>query len=164
MSQENVELCYRRFEESRGRREGRPRDRGTRTGVLTATRWLSLSRVTYQGQGGDHEAVSSDLVSDFSDFHSTNVEVIAEADDWVVVAFRWHTRGAQSGIAGTWEMTAVVQGSSDGRFIEAHFAGNGSRPSKPPGCGSRRCRRRTWRSCGPQSQRGTRGTWTAFVS
>ena len=38
------------------------------------------------------------------------------------------------------------------------------RPSKPPASRSRRCRRRTWRSCEPPSRRGTRGTWMPFVS
>ena len=34
-------------------------------------------------------------------------------------------------------------------------------PSKPPGFRSRRCRRRTWRSCAASLTRSTGGTWTA---
>ena len=33
------------------------------------------------------------------------------------------------------------------------------KPSKPPGCRSRRCRRRTWRSCGRPLPRSTDATW-----
>ena len=37
----------------------------------------------------------------------------------------------------------------NGRVIRTQwFSENVARPSKPPDCGSRRCRRRTWRSCG----------------
>ena len=36
----------------------------------------------------------------------------------------------------------------------------GPKPSKPPGCGSRRCRRRTWRSCAAHSMLGTAATST----
>ena len=40
----------------------------------------------------------------------------------------------------------------------------GRRPSKPPGCGSRRCRRKTWRSCATTTKSGTPGTWRACES
>ena len=60
------------------------------------------------------------LVGDFSNFHSSNVEVITETEDWVVIAFRWHTQGAQSGISGTWEMAAAFR-LKDERFIEGHY-------------------------------------------
>ena len=35
----------------------------------------------------------------------------------------------------------------DGQVVRMRFYWIMPRPSKPPGCGSRRCRRRTWRSC-----------------
>ena len=37
------------------------------------------------------------------------------------------------------------------------------KPSKPPGCRSRRCRRRTWRSCGAATRLSTEGTSEASV-
>ncbi|MEK6272991.1 MAG: nuclear transport factor 2 family protein [Actinomycetota bacterium] len=117
MSQENVEFVLRRFEEFEA--DGGPNPESWHEdGVLTAPDgWPEPG--PFKGRAAIMRQFER-LVGDFSDFHSTNVEVIAEADDWVVIAFRWHTRGAQSGIAGTWEMTAAFR-LKDGRFIEAHY-------------------------------------------
>jgi ketosteroid isomerase-like protein len=117
MSEENVAIvlaAFQRFDESR-----RP-DPGLwhEDGFLTAPDgWPE------PGPFKGREAVMRQferLIDDYSASYSTDVEVIAQKDDWVVVAFRWHTRGAKSGIASTWEM-AVAFRLKDERFIEGHY-------------------------------------------
>jgi hypothetical protein len=117
MSQENVELVLRRFQEFEADAGPNP-DVWHEDGVLTAPRdWPEPG--PFKGRAAIMRQFER-LVGDFSDFHSTDVKVIAEKEDWVVVAFRWHTRGAHSGIAGTWEMTAAFRLENE-RFIEAHY-------------------------------------------
>ena len=60
------------------------------------------------------------LFGDYSTSHSTDMEVVADENDWVVFGFRWHTLGAGSGIANTWEMACAVR-IEDRRFIEMHY-------------------------------------------
>ena len=117
MSEENVEFVLKAMQEFEAAGGPEP-ERWHKDGVLTAP-----SGWPEQGPFVGRPAIMRQferLVGDFSTFHSSNVEVIAEAEDWVVVAFRWHTRGAHSGIEGTWEMAAAFR-VKDGRFIEAHY-------------------------------------------
>jgi hypothetical protein len=43
--------------------------------------------------------------------------------------------------------SSTCQSFGRGRPLSGRRSWSGPKPSKPPGCGSRRCRRRTWRSC-----------------
>jgi hypothetical protein len=117
VSQENVEFVLGAFRQFESKGEPNP-DGWHEDGLLTAPDgWPEPG--PFKGREAIMEQFKR-LVSDFSSFHSTNMEVVAETGDWVVVAFRWHTRGAHSGIAGTWEMAAAFRIKA-GRFIEAHY-------------------------------------------
>jgi hypothetical protein len=117
MSEENVEYVLRRFQEFEADQAPNP-DAWHEDGVLTAPHgWPEPG--PFKGRAAIMRQFER-LVGDYSSFHSTSVEVIADEGDWVVVAFRWHTRGAHSGIEGAWEMTAAFR-VKDARFIEAHY-------------------------------------------
>jgi hypothetical protein len=60
------------------------------------------------------------LIEDFSRFDVEDVQVIGHDEDWVAIAFRWHTRGAGSGIEDVTDMTVAFR-VRDGRFAEAHY-------------------------------------------
>jgi hypothetical protein len=49
----------------------------------------------------------------------TDVEVVADGGDWVVVAYRWHVRGASSGITTHFDVATAIRVKDD-RFIEWH--------------------------------------------
>jgi hypothetical protein len=55
-----------------------------------------------------------------------------------------------------WEVYTMRNWKSSGSMSSA----KGGMPSKPPGCGSRRCRGRVWRSCALPSMRSTGPTGT----
>jgi hypothetical protein len=117
MSQENVEFVLRRFQEFEVDHGPNP-ESWHEDGVLTAPNgWPE------PGPFKGREAIMAQfgrLVGDYSSVRSTEVEVVADSEDWVVMAWHWHTRGAQSGIAGVWEMSAAFK-VEDGRFREAHY-------------------------------------------
>ena len=78
------------------------------------------------------------------------------------VLVRQHTRarGAGSGIELDVDMWAVWTVDDDGLVtrIESSSSIRKPKPSKPPGCRSRRCRRRTWSSCARSTRRGSAAT------
>jgi hypothetical protein len=49
-----------------------------------------------------------------------DVEIVADRDDWVVLAFLWEVRGAGSG-AGVASKLAGAYRIRNGKIIEAHF-------------------------------------------
>jgi ketosteroid isomerase-like protein len=49
----------------------------------------------------------------------TDIDVVADEGDWVVVAFQWHVRGAGSGIATHFDVAVAVR-VKEGRVIEWH--------------------------------------------
>src|SRR5262245_50056216 len=59
------------------------------------------------------------LFADWSEYEITDVQLVADADPWVVVTWRMNTRGAASGLEATLEMgTAfLIDG---GRIREGH--------------------------------------------
>ncbi|MGH2950944.1 MAG: nuclear transport factor 2 family protein [Solirubrobacterales bacterium] len=63
------------------------------------------------------------LAEDWSAHRVTDVDVISDARDWVVVGWRWHTRGSQSGVETTAEVSAAFR-LKDERVIEAHYRWN----------------------------------------
>ncbi len=63
------------------------------------------------------------LSSDWEEHHFSDLAVVAEDGDWVVVEYRWHTRGAGSGIETTFEMASAHR-LENGQQAEAHFRWN----------------------------------------
>ena len=98
---------------------------------------------TYRG----HEGVVrylGDVAAEFEDVH-TEPEQLIDAGEQVVVPVRISGRGRQSGAAvdltRRWWFCYGMAWS----FISATTRRR-PEPSKPPGCRSRRCRRKTWKS------------------
>ena len=99
------------------------------------------------------ETWDADALEPISDF--------IDAGDRVVVRFIW--RGAGHGPEANMEMTGVFT-VRKGRIV-CHGVLLGSRrgPRSRWGCRSRRCRRRTWRSCEQPSRLATRGDLDALA-
>lgn len=63
------------------------------------------------------------LLDDWSESRFEQVEVIADREGWVVVTWRWLTRGAASGIEAQFDVAAAFS-VEDGRVKEGHFRWN----------------------------------------
>lgn len=64
------------------------------------------------------------LASDWSKRVFRDVEIVSAKGDWVVIAFRWETQGAASGLEASFDMAAAYRIGDDGAFTEAHFRWN----------------------------------------
>jgi ketosteroid isomerase-like protein len=60
------------------------------------------------------------LASDWQEHHFSDLAVVADERNWVVMEYRWHTRGAASGIETVFDMASAHR-MEDGRQAEAHF-------------------------------------------
>ena len=131
----------------------RPRSSGRRRRATSSPRPIA-----------GHEGVRRYLgtvADEFDDLRIEPLELI-DAGDQVVVSVRISGRGER-----------VVRPLTSRSYRSHRFATAKSfelatirrrpKPSKPPGCRSRRCRRRTWRSCARLSRRLTRGELDALV-
>ena len=78
---------------------------------------------------------------------SWDVEEFRDGGDWVLALGRIRGRGRGSGAAIDASVGMGRCASARGRSSSFRPTPTGPRPSKPWGCRSRRCRRRTWRSC-----------------
>jgi ketosteroid isomerase-like protein len=63
------------------------------------------------------------LTSDWEEHHFDDVVVEADSGEWVVVTFRWCTRGVASGMDTHFDMS-VANRVQNGKFVEAHFRWN----------------------------------------
>ena len=72
------------------------------------------------------------LTSDWERHHFEDLAVIANEGEWVVLTFRWCTRGVASGIVTDFDM-AVANRLRHGKIIEAHFRWNGAEALKAAG-------------------------------
>jgi ketosteroid isomerase-like protein len=82
-------------------------------------------------------------VAAFDDLHR-EVDERLDVGDWVITVGRWKARGKASGapVAGRRAVDALRW--RDGKVVDMQLAsGARPRPSKPWGCRSRRCRRRS---------------------
>jgi hypothetical protein len=117
MSQENVEIVLgglQRFDE---RRRPDP-DLWHEDGLLTAPDgWPEPG--PFKGRAAIMRQFER-LIADYSAVWTSVRRVVVETEDWIVVEFRWHTRGASSGIESTWDMAGAFR-LKDRRFIEVHY-------------------------------------------
>jgi ketosteroid isomerase-like protein len=67
--------------------------------------------------GRDAALAEGERLTDWGENHYSDIDVVADEGDWVVVAYRWHVRGAGSGIATHFDIATAVRG-KEGRFIE----------------------------------------------
>lgn len=63
------------------------------------------------------------LASDWEEHYFSDLAVIADERDWVVVEYRWHAKGGGSGIETTFDMASAHR-IKNGRQAEAHFRWN----------------------------------------
>jgi ketosteroid isomerase-like protein len=69
--------------------------------------------------GRDANLAEYRRLTDWGENRFTDIDVVADEGDWVVVAFRWHVRAAGSGIATQLDVTTAVR-VKEGRVIEWH--------------------------------------------
>ena len=86
-----------------------------------------------------------DWIDTFDDFKTEAVELIDAGGDQVIAMLHASGRAKLSGVE-TDVTYAVVYTIRDGKVARGREYMSGPKPSKPPGCGSRRCRRRTSKS------------------
>jgi SnoaL-like domain len=94
---------------------------------------------------------------DWGESGFTDINVVADEGDWVIVECRWEVRTAEaeSRPTSTWRSPFAYRTPAS---LSGTTAGAGTKPSKPPGCRSRRCPRRTWRRSSAHWKRGTAET------
>jgi ketosteroid isomerase-like protein len=118
MSQENVEVVLQSF-----------RDFETEDFEAISRAWHPNGRLTgpdgwpEPGPFEGRDAVMRQfrrLASDIGQHRIREVEIVADRDDWVLLAFLWEIRGAGSG-AGVASKLAGAYRIRDGKLIEAHF-------------------------------------------
>jgi hypothetical protein len=117
MSQENVDFILEGFQ----RFEAGERDiaeRWHQEGVLTGPDgWPE------QGPFQGPDAIQSQferLGADYTENRFTDVEVLVDEGEWVIVRFTWRMRGLASGIETAADMAAALR-VKDGRFLEGHY-------------------------------------------
>jgi ketosteroid isomerase-like protein len=64
-------------------------------------------------------AATERLTETWGESRFTDIDVVADEGDWVVVAFQWHVRGAGSGIETHFDVVVAVR-VKEGRVIEWH--------------------------------------------
>jgi ketosteroid isomerase-like protein len=69
--------------------------------------------------GRDAALAETKRLTEWGENRYTDIDVVADEGDWVVVAFRWHVRGAGSGIATQLDVAVAVR-VKEGRIIEWH--------------------------------------------
>jgi ketosteroid isomerase-like protein len=69
--------------------------------------------------GRDAALAETKRLIEWGENRFTDIDVVADEGDWVVAAFRWHVRGAGSGIATHFDVAAAVR-VKEGRVIEWH--------------------------------------------
>ena len=124
-------------------------------------RWSTTSpeaRV-YRGREGVIQAFR-EWVEPFSEYYVEPLDFI-EVGDRVVVPNRQWGIGSASGIPVEGEFTWSLK-SGITRSRGSMSTTLSTKPSKPPGCRSRRCRRKTWRSCVGDLKRGRPATRPGF--
>jgi ketosteroid isomerase-like protein len=69
--------------------------------------------------GRDAALAEVKRLTDWGEIHFTDIDLVADEGDWVVAAYRWHARGAGSGIATKLDVAVAVR-VKEGRVIEWH--------------------------------------------
>jgi SnoaL-like domain len=115
MSEENVELVLESFRLD-------PNDLEARAALfhpeITATAvpgWPEPGPFV----GRDAVLAETKRLTDWGGIRFTDIDLVADEGDWVVVAYRWHVRGAGSGIATHLDVVTAIR-VKEGRFIEWH--------------------------------------------
>ena len=145
MSEENVEACERRFETlQRGDIDAVPARTGSRRRGGTQPFVEVARRQAYQGREGVRNG-SEDFDETWDDRGWSSRKSV-EHGDRRRRSGRISARGNASGVEVEMPLRMVwTSGTAERRSVCS--SSTTTKPSKPPGCRSRRCRRRTWSSC-----------------
>jgi ketosteroid isomerase-like protein len=69
--------------------------------------------------GRDAVLAETQRLTDWGESRFTDIDVMTDEGDWVLVAFRWHVRAAGSGIETHFDVAVAVR-VKEGRVIEWH--------------------------------------------
>src|SRR4029453_3037067 len=97
-------------------------------------------------------------LSAWEDVAATEVEFVDGGQTVVALIHQQRLRGRGSGIEVDTRRTRLPLCSGTERSYGGSSIRRRQKPSKPPGCRSRRCRVRTSRSCAPSTRRSTGAT------
>jgi len=117
MSEENVAIVlegFERYEAGESDVEGRWHEDGVLTGPEG---WPEKG--PFEGRNAIR-AQFDRLGSDYAETRFTDIQVIAQRGEWVVVRFTWRTRGQASDIQTAADMVAAIR-VQDGRVLEGHY-------------------------------------------
>jgi ketosteroid isomerase-like protein len=120
MSQENVELVleYLRLAEA-------DEVEGVAALMHPEITSTAVSGWPEQGPFVGRDAVFAETkrLTDWGESRFTDIEVVADEGDWVLLAFHWHVRGAGSGMETHFDVVVAVR-VKEGRVIEWHSRWN----------------------------------------
>jgi ketosteroid isomerase-like protein len=119
MSQENVKLYF----EAKDRLAAKDHEGFSSLVHLDAT--VTVLGLPEPGPFLGRDAVVAQLERlgiEFDEQRYTDIEVIAERDDWVVLTYRWWVRGSESGVE-THADVIVAYRVKDGQLFEVHWLG-----------------------------------------
>ena len=154
MSQENIDVV-RRNQEAWNRRDLRAWLASFRSDAeIDWSRARGPLKGVYRGRG-ERETLWNEFFFTFEEAQIKTPQGFTDAGSEVVVSNTTHFRGREGievSASSTW-----VQ-SRTGRSLAFGCSRSETRPSKPPGFPSRRCRRRTSTWCGAIRKRGTGAT------
>jgi ketosteroid isomerase-like protein len=68
-------------------------------------------------EGRDVAVAETNRLTDWGENRITDIDLVADDGDWVVVAYRWHVRGAGSGITTQLDVAQAVR-VKEGHIIE----------------------------------------------
>jgi SnoaL-like domain len=115
MSQENVELVLESFRLDPNDSEARAALFHPEITATAAPGWPEPGPFV----GRDAVLAEFKRLTEWGEIRFTDIDVVADQGDWVVVAYRWHVHGAGSGIATHIDVVSAIR-VKQGRFIEFH--------------------------------------------
>ena len=115
MSEENVELVLESFRLDPDDLEARAALLHPEITATAAPGWPEPGPFV----GRDAVVAETKRLTEWGETQITDIDVVADKGDWVVVAYRWHVRGAESGIATQLDVVTAIR-VKEGRFIEWH--------------------------------------------
>ena len=117
MSQENIDLYF----EAKDRLAARDRDGISRLIHPDVTATVAASPEPGPFVGRDALVAQLERLGiEFDEQRYTDVEVVAERDDWTVLTYRWWVRGSRSGVE-THADIAVAYRVKDDQVVEVHW-------------------------------------------
>jgi ketosteroid isomerase-like protein len=115
MSRENVELVLESFRLDHNDVEGRAALFHPQITATAIPGWPEPGPFV----GREAALAETKRLTHWGENRFTDIDVVADEGDWVVVAYRWHVRGAGSGISTHFDVVTAIR-VKEGRVIEWH--------------------------------------------